>query len=202
MNYISKMFKKQLKLIAVNLVLVFLVLIYLRSQGADYTLLLIAAAPFAVLIHSFISKSLRLLSGAYGEDEAYDVLSKTLKDYTVLRNVDIGAGDIDLLVIGKSGVHVVEVKRIKYAATASRKAVRYGRHQFLEQLERNEVRVKSILKRRGLQTPVKGHLLVLGKVRGRNSNLVTNPKALVKRIKGWRRMSQKTVERVVNIFSR
>ena len=202
MNYVSKMFKKQLKLVAVNLVLAFLVLTYLRGQGADYTLLLIAAAPFTVLIHSLGLKLIRLFSGAYGEDEAYDVLSKNLKDYNVLRNVDIGAGDIDILVIGKSGIHIVEVKRIKYSATANRKEVRYGRHQFLAQLDRNEKRVKNILKRKNIRARVKGHLLVLGNVRGKNPRLVTDPRKLVRKIRGWRRMSQKDVERVTAIFSR
>ena len=202
MNYISKMFRRQLKLIAVNLVIAFLVLTYLKRQGAGHTIILLAAAPFVILIHSLGSKLIRLLSGAYGEDEAYDVLSRKLGGYTVLRNVDIGAGDVDLLVVGKSGVHVVEVKRIKYTATADRNSVRYGRRQFLGQIERNEARVKNILKKKGMRVPVKGHLLVLGKVKGRNSKLVTNPGALARRIKGWRRMSRKDVARVVGIFSR
>ena len=202
MGYISGMFRRNLKLALADLAAAAIVLAYLDSRGTEFGGMVAAMVPFTVVMYFLVTKSLRLLSGAYGEDSAYDVLSRELDDYGIFRNVYIGAGDVDLLVVGKSGVHVVEVKRLRYPVKASRGKVKYGKANLLEQLERNESIIKQRLKERGFRAPVRGHLLVFGKVRGNNRKIVTDARQLAGRIRGRRRVSGTELERILDLFPR
>jgi len=201
-SYISRNLWRELKLAALNLLIAVGVFLYLRYLGLE----LWKALPVVLLIllnmKTHLSRAMRLLSGGYGEEEVFRELRKRLRGHYVFRNLYTGRGDIDILVVGPGGVHVVEVKRLKGTVMAGRGSVKYGKRELLDQLERNEEHVKRLLRREGLEVPVKGHLVVLGRVRGRNEKLVRSVGELTKKIKKGAVLDSFTVRDVASLFFR
>jgi hypothetical protein len=201
-SYISRNAKREAKWVLLNLVFAALVYFYLDYLGLE--LWKIVPIVFLLLLNanSHFSRLMKFLWGGYGEVEVYRELRKRLKGYKIFRNVYTGRGDIDVLAIGKTGVHVIEVKKLKGTVAAKRDKVWYGRTELMKQLDRNERYVERLLKREGLRAPVKGHLIILGKVRGRNGKVVKSVPELVRRIKGRKVMDFFKVDEIAALFYR
>lgn len=202
MSYISRNARGALGAVLANLVFAFAAYLYMGYAAFELWKTIPVVLLFLINAKIHLSRLMRLLSGGYGEDEVFQELWKRLVGYKVLRNVYTGRGDIDLLVIGRSGVHVVEVKRLRGYVVAKRHSVRYGRKDLLRQLDRNEIFVERLLAREGFRPPVRGHLIVLGNIKGRNKRLARNVGELAKRIRRGRAIDEGTAVEIASLFRR
>jgi Holliday junction resolvase-like predicted endonuclease len=194
--------KRETKLVVLNLAFAVVTYFYLNHFGLELWKILPVVLLLLFNLKVHLSRLMRFLWGGYGEQEVLHELKKRLKGYKLFRNLYTGRGDIDVLAVGKSGVHVIEVKKLKGFVIAKKDSVRYGRTELLKQLERNEMYVERLLAREGFRAPVKGHLIVLGKIKGKNKKLAKNVRELVKHIKGRAVLDFFTVDGIAALFYR
>jgi hypothetical protein len=160
----------------------------------------ILAGVFAVLSLRSLSRLSCVFRGAYGEEEAFALLRKKFRDWKIIRNFRTASGDADFVLIGRSGVVLVEVKNLKYPLRVNRNRITYGRSDFLEQLNRNERYVKKIFEDLGVNPPVKSFILVLSKFTGRSPSVVKTVNSLRAKTFSFRRIGEKDYQSICSFF--
>lgn len=79
---------------------------------------------------------LNFFSGKEAEEKVVQALSRLSDDFNIVRNYRFPGGDIDLIVVGPSGIFLFEVKKVRGKVLVNREGVWYGKINFYEQLMR------------------------------------------------------------------
>jgi len=111
-----------------------LIFAYLRAAGLKY---LLAIPPALLPLGGALlsaRNTIQLVSGKEAEEKVVEALSRLDDRFRVIRNYRYPGGDIDVLVIGPSGVFVLEVKRVRGKVKSTMEGVVYGGKNFYEQL--------------------------------------------------------------------
>ncbi|MBR9680521.1 MAG: NERD domain-containing protein [Candidatus Altiarchaeota archaeon] len=201
-NFLRGKLRRELSYIFWHLVFGISVYFYLNYLEITKWFILPALIPSLYALKIHFGNFRRLFSGAYGEDFVIEELHKKLPGHRIFHNVWTGKGDIDVLVIGEGGVFVIEIKKLRFLVRAGKNSVKYGKKELLNQVDRNEEHVRSLLSREGYRVPIKSYLLILGKVKGKNSFIVKSPKELIIKIKKRSVLSRDEVREVAAIFAR
>gem|GEM_PF-3051712 len=201
-NFLKNKLKKELTKIFWHLVFGAGVFFWLYYLKLNYWYILPALIPSIYSLRNHLGNFTRLFHGAYGEESVIEELHKHLSGSRIFANVWTGKGDIDVIVVGESGVSVIEIKNLRFPVRAGKNSVKYGRKEILNQVDRNEEYVRSLLNRNGYRVPIKSYLLILGKVKGKNSFIVKNTKELIKKIKSRSVLDTSQVREVAAVFSK
>ncbi len=200
-TFLSKKIKTEGKYCLINFGLSVISFFYLKTLTSEIWKILPIPILFLVNGLKHLGQFRRTFRGAMGEEEAYYLLKKKFKKHIILRNIHSGRGDIDFLLIGSTGIIIIEVKNLKYPLHISKKKIRYGKSDFLFQLEYNENFVKRKLKHNRIKVPVKSFIWVLGKVRGTNPKVVTNISELKRKTFGLLRIKRKKISSIETLFN-